>query len=154
MAWYQTAPAQWFAEVLIRGYDNLPLAQIHRRQDIAISQGERVTSYLYQNGHPMVLASDTPSSPTYAAQPGLSSFIELNHMAKIGISLADLLSAATLNNAQAYGLDADYGTVTEGKVANLLLLEKNPLTTIEAYNAIEKVILRGEVIERATLAAN
>jgi imidazolonepropionase-like amidohydrolase len=43
--------------------------------------------------------------------------------------------------------------VETGKVANLLLLQANPLETVEAYDAIELVVVRGRVVERSTLAA-
>jgi imidazolonepropionase-like amidohydrolase len=45
------------------------------------------------------------------------------------------------------------GTVQVGKRANLLLLRENPAETIEAYDGIVKVILRGRVLERKDLAA-
>lgn len=152
--WYHTEDGQWFKREMLKDFGGGSLESVHRRQDMIISQGERVLQYLYSQGQTMVLASDTPSSPTYAAQPGFSTFTELKHMAKIGISLADILAAATINNAKSFGLDERYGTVEPGKIANLLLLEQNPLSTVEAYNSIEKVILHGQVIERETLSAN
>jgi imidazolonepropionase-like amidohydrolase len=51
-------------------------------------------------------------------------------------------------------LGRDIGTVQIGKRANLLLLRENPAQTIAAYDAIEKVILRGRFLQRADLAAN
>ncbi len=102
----------------------------------------------------MVLASDTPSSPTFAAQPGLSTYQELQHMAKIGIALKDILAAATINNAKAFGLDSLYGTVEPGKKANLLLLSRNPLKTITAYDHINYVIINGKAITREKLKVN
>jgi imidazolonepropionase-like amidohydrolase len=50
-------------------------------------------------------------------------------------------------------LHKDYGTVEAGKVANLLLLTENPLETMRAWTSIDRVILRGDVIKRETLAA-
>ena len=41
-----------------------------------------------------------------------------------------------------------------GKIANLLLLTANPLDTMRAWTQIDKVILHGAVIERASLAAD
>jgi hypothetical protein len=43
-------------------------------------------------------------------------------------------------------------TIEAGKVANLLLLRANPLETVEAYDAIDLVIVRGRVIDRSVLA--
>ncbi len=152
MKWYHTEAGQWFAKEVLKDYDGMPLARIHRKQDITISQGERVVNYLVKNGLPMVLASDTPSSPTFAAQPGYSTFAELKHLLKAGLTLKQIFEAATINNAVAFGLDDRYGTIEPGKVANLLLLNDNPLKTVQAYNAIDKVIVKGEVIERESLA--
>ncbi|MGH7457390.1 MAG: hypothetical protein ACRENG_38935, partial [bacterium] len=45
-------------------------------------------------------------------------------------------------------------TIQPGKIANLLLLKKNPLETVEAYDAIATVVLRGQALTRATLSAN
>jgi hypothetical protein len=51
-------------------------------------------------------------------------------------------------------LDRDIGTVQVGKRANLLLLRKDPMQTIDAYAEIAKVILNGRVLDRSELAAN
>lgn len=152
LAWYQTEQGLWFRDEMLKDSGNAPLERIHQRHDLIISQGERATQYLYQSGLPMVLASDTPSSPTFAAQPGLSTYQELQHMAKIGIKLKDILSAATINNAKAFGLADIYGTIEPGKKANLVLLNSNPLVSISAYNQIDKIILNGRAIEREQLS--
>ncbi|GAA0350852.1 hypothetical protein GCM10009092_14060 [Bowmanella denitrificans] len=153
LTWYHSEPAQWFKQELLRDFEGLPAERIALIQQQTISQGERVIQYLYSKGHPMVLASDTPSSPTYVAQPGLSTFNELKHMHQVGISLKDILAAATINNARAFGLSQDYGSIEAGKVANLLLLNANPLENIQAYDSLDKIILHGEVIDRQSLAA-
>ncbi|TQV87926.1 amidohydrolase family protein [Aliikangiella coralliicola] len=150
--WYHSKEGLWFRDEMVNGFGDLPLEKIHRRQDIVISQGERVVQYLDGQNYPLVLASDTPSSPTFAAQPGYSTFAELKHLHKVGVSLQRIFEAATINNAKAFKLDKSYGTVEPGKVANLLILDESPLKTIEAYNAIDKVIVNGEVIERESLA--
>jgi imidazolonepropionase-like amidohydrolase len=75
-------------------------------------------------------------------------------MAQSGIPLPVIFRAATLNNARQFGLDKDYGTVESGKHANLLLLTANPLETMRAWAQIEKIILHGKVIGRATLGAD
>ena len=62
--------------------------------------------------------------------------------------------AATLANARALKLDADIGTVSVGKRANLLLLREDPTQTIHAYSGIVKVIVAGRVLDPASLAAD
>lgn len=153
MQWYNTEQALWYAEQLIKEFDGLALHKIHAHYDRVIAQGEQVVKYLLDHNLPMVLASDTPSSPTFAAQPGYSSFAELKHMFKAGLGLQRVFNAATINNARAFGLHKQYGTIEPGKVANLLLLNANPLENIEAYNTIDKVIIKGQPIARESLAA-
>lgn len=152
LQWYQSTQGQWFKEIILKDYDNMPLEKIHQNQDRKISQGEKVVRYLKDKGLSMVLASDTPSAPLYVSQPGYSTYKELQHLFKAGLNHKEVLAAATINNAKAFGLDDKYGTVEPGKVANLLLLNKSPLVTIDAYNAIDKVIVKGQAINRESLA--
>jgi len=102
----------------------------------------------------MLLGSDTPSAPTYGNQPGYDTYKEMQLMVQAGIPLSAIFAAGTINNARQLGLDKDYGTIEKGKIANLLLLEANPLASVEAWTKIDTVILRGDPIERETLAAN
>lgn len=57
-----------------------------------------------------------------------------------------------LNKSKQFNIQKDYGSVEVGKVANLLLLESSPLDSIDAWNAIQLVILNGEPIKRDDLA--
>lgn len=129
----------------------MPLARIHQNQDRKIAQGEKVVLYLKEKGLEIVLASDKPSAPLYVSQPGYSTFKELQHLSKAGLNHQELLAAATINNAKAFGLADRNGSIEPGKIANLLLLDKNPLVTVDAYNAIDKVIINGKAIDRELL---
>ena len=104
------------------------------------------------HGGRLVFGSDTPSAPTYGNPPRLNGFLELERLAAAGVPLPRLLEGATLEAARAFHLDRRYGTIEAGKVANLLLLRANPLATVEAYDAIDLVIVRGRVIDRSVLA--
>ena len=75
-------------------------------------------------------------------------------MVTAGLSLEEVLAAATINNAKQFRIDKDYGTVEVGKVANLLLLKTNPLDSIESWNRIETIILHGDPIASESLAVN
>ena len=116
--------------------------------------GMRAVKYLQDLGHPLLLGSDTPSSPTYGNQPGYDTYREMRLMAQSGVPLDAILRAGTINNARQFGLDKDYGTIARGKIANLLLLEENPLQSVAAWSRIDRVILHGTVIERSRLAAD
>jgi imidazolonepropionase-like amidohydrolase len=73
--------------------------------------------------------------------------------ARGGVPLDAIFRAATLDNARAFGLQDEVGSVTVGKLANLLLLDKNPLEDLTAYDAIETVILHGRALRRSALRA-
>jgi imidazolonepropionase-like amidohydrolase len=115
--------------------------------------GASVTRYLVSHGGRLVFGSDTPSGATYGNPPGLNGFLELERLAEAEIPLPRLLESATLEAARAFHLDSLYGTVEPGKVANLLLLRADPLKTVEAYDAIDAVVVRGKVLDRAALTA-
>lgn len=83
--------------------------------------------------------------------PGFSLHDELSLMVKGGMSALDALRTATLNAAIFMNKENDFGTVEVGKLASLVLLNKNPLENIENTSSIETVILRGRVIDRTTL---
>lgn len=153
LKWYSTEAGQWYKREMRKDYDGAPDMQIiHRHLQIA-DQGMRATRYLQQLGQPLLLGSDTPSAATYGNQPGYDTYREMRLMAQAGIPLTAIFQAGTINNARQFKLEKDYGTVEAGKVANLLLLDSSPLESIRAWSLIDKVILRGEVIERRTLAA-
>jgi imidazolonepropionase-like amidohydrolase len=153
LAWYATEAGGWFKKELQRDFGDMPESEIEQAQLRVGERGMRAVRYLAELGHPLLLASDTPSAPTYGNQPGYDTFREMRLMAESGVSLPAVLQAATINNARQFGLDRDYGTVERGKIANLLLLKSNPLESIDAWSEIDRVILRGAALEREPLAA-
>jgi imidazolonepropionase-like amidohydrolase len=153
LSWYATEDGQWFKrQMRADSKDASDMQMMHWQIQVA-DHGMRAARYLYDLGHPLLLGSDTPSAPTYGNQPGYDTYREMRQMAQDGIPLAAVFQAATINNARQFRLDKDYGTVAVGKVANLLLLNANPLETVRAWSLIDKVVLHGEVIERETLRA-
>jgi imidazolonepropionase-like amidohydrolase len=61
------------------------------------------------------------------------------------------LGAATLRAAEFLGVQYDFGSVEEGKVANLVLLDANPVDDIRNTQKIHAVILRGTFFDRENL---
>lgn len=153
LQWYSTPPAQWFKEEMRKSVGGVPdMKAMHIFLKVG-SHGMRATKYLHDLGHPLLLGSDTPSAPTFGSQPGYDTYREMRMMAQSGVPLPAILRAATINNARQFGMEKDYGTVEPDKVANLLLLTANPLETVRAWTSIDRIILRGNVIKRESLAA-
>lgn len=117
------------------------------------NQGKVSLKYLDEHNGLILFGTDTPSSPTYGNPPGYNGYLEMQEMENAGIPLSKILASSTIENAKAFKLDKLYGTIEPGKRANILLLDKNPLEDISAYNSISKIILRGKVINRNTLSA-
>jgi imidazolonepropionase-like amidohydrolase len=152
LAWYRTEEAQFFKKELLAEVPTLADPAVAEKMfGEVVSRGERAFAYLVQKGGRVLLGSDTPSAPTWTDQPGLHTWREVQHMARMGLAPRDLLKAATIRNAETFGM-RDLGTVEPGKTANLLLLRADPLASAEAWDAIETVILHGELIPRESLA--
>jgi imidazolonepropionase-like amidohydrolase len=76
---------------------------------------------------------------------------ELEQLIAAGLSPSAALHAATLAPAEYFGLDTQYGSVTVGKTADLLLLEANPLDDIRNTRRIAAVVFNGDLYDRAAL---
>lgn len=76
---------------------------------------------------------------------------ELELLVEAGLSPAEALRAATSEAARCLGREADFGTVEKGKIADLVLVEANPLADIRNTAKVAAVIFDGRVIEVTTL---
>jgi hypothetical protein len=83
---------------------------------------------------------------------GLGSHWELWAIASGGMPPHDVLKIGTLYGAQAIGLDADVGSLEPGKLADLQVLNGNPLQDIHNTNTIQWVMKNGRLYDGSTLA--
>ena len=72
---------------------------------------------------------------------------ELWSMASGGISNHDMLKVATIQGAYAIGLDKELGSIEKGKLADLVILNKDPLDEIRNTNSIEMVMKNGRMYD-------
>ena len=90
------------------------------------------------------LISGTDATPGFGIMiPGFSLHEELKLMVEIGIPLYDVLKMTTYNAALAMGKGKEFGTIEEGKRADLLLLNGNPLQNITNLGDRAGVMIRG-----------
>jgi imidazolonepropionase-like amidohydrolase len=150
LAFYRSPEGKWFSRLLEKD-EKTKLST--KTYDPILSRVGRATRYLAEKNARFVFGTDTPSAPTYGNAPGYNGYLEMKRWVSNGVSLSQLLKAATLEAAKAFRLEKEIGTVEPGKKASLLLVEKNPLETVEAYDAIDTVFVKGRAISRVSLAA-
>ncbi|HLW86667.1 MAG TPA: amidohydrolase family protein [Candidatus Sulfotelmatobacter sp.] len=98
------------------------------------------------------LAGTTTEDPLFAVA-GFSLHDELDLFVRAGFTPLEALQTATLNPARFLGREHDFGTVAPGKIADLVLLDANPLEDISNTREIAAVVYRGKLYPRASLDA-
>ena len=75
--------------------------------------------------------------------------LEIEQLAFHGIPAMGAIQAATRNSAEMMGMLDDLGTVEVGKLADLIVLEKNPLEHISHMRSLSMVIKDGKIVNRS-----
>lgn len=113
----------------------------------------------YQNGHILVSEAATKLSEAgvkvnmgaHGQLQGLGAHWELWMIQQGGMSELEALKTATIHSANYIGAGQDVGSLEEGKLADLLILDKNPLENIENTRFIDKVMINGRLYESETM---
>ena len=111
-----------------------------RRREFAKFQ--ELTGKLYCAGVPLLVGTDSPEPQV---TPGFSLHQELEMLVESGLPPAAALRAATLHNATSLKQQDHLGSITAGKLADIVLLTANPLADIRHTRRIEAVIRGGRV---------
>lgn len=113
-----------------------------------IAGSNRFLSGAYLSGVRMMTGTDVPTTGTFL---GFSLHDELELLVEtFGMTPHEALSAATSVPAEFLGLDAELGTIEAGMLADLVLLDRDPLAEIGNTRCIDTVIADGRVYDRAT----
>ncbi|MDP2686114.1 MAG: amidohydrolase family protein [Aequorivita sp.] len=113
----------------------------------------------YKNGH--ILVSETAKSLSDAGVKvnmgahgqlqGLGAHWETWMLQQGGMSNLEALKTATINSAEYIGAGEDIGSLKEGKLADLIVMEKNPLENIENTQTIQMVMINGRLYDTETM---
>ncbi len=105
----------------------------------------RLIKALHAGGAGLLLGSDGPQVWNV---PGFSVHRELRYLVQAGLTPYQALETGTRNVAVFFGTSADRGTIAQGKRADLVLLEGNPLADIGNSSKIGAVVLGGRLLTK------
>jgi imidazolonepropionase-like amidohydrolase len=148
----QYAPKAWkdatwpmFTKSILAELDTDPLPV--RRHFVQMELD--MTQAMFRAGVPFMAGTDTAAG--VHVFPGFSLHDELGLFVRAGLTPLQALQTATLNPAKFMGRLADLGTVERGKLADLVLLDANPLDDIANTRRIRAVVLAGRYLNRGAL---
>ena len=102
----------------------------------------------FNAGIPIVMGSDTGFPGVLLS---VATQMELELMVEAGLKPADAIRSATINAALMIGREKEQGTIEAGKLADLLILDANPLDDIKAVRRIHRVVKGGIAYDPARL---
>lgn len=105
---------------------------------------------LYKGGVTILLGSDAPQQFNV---PGFSILHEMKRMADAGMSTFDILKSGTAAVGAHFKGQDDFGTVTAGKRADLVLVDANPLASLDNVAKRSGVMVRGRWFPASELEA-
>ncbi len=149
--WYQHTNV-WEKERLLR-FTPRPVVDTRSRHRTMAPEEE------YENGHILVSkslkkltdAGVLVNMGAHGQLQGLGAHWEIWMMAQGGMTPMQALQTATINPAKSLGYDAYIGSLTEGKLADLLILDKNPLDDIYNTESIRYTMVNGRLYDAETM---
>jgi imidazolonepropionase-like amidohydrolase len=92
------------------------------------------------------IAAGTDAGPAYLPLGRESLVLELALMVELGMAPMAAIEACTRQAARLLGLEADLGTLEAGKLADILLVDGDPLADIRTLDRVQTVIKGGQII--------
>lgn len=107
-----------------------------------------LTAAMHRAGVQFLAGTDTPVP---GQVPGFSLHDELSLFVQVGFSPIEALQTATINPARFFGKEKEMGTIERGKLADLVLLDANPLDDIGNTRRIDAVVVNGRHLPKNAL---
>ena len=111
-----------------------------------VTPQERTIYQIVKGGGRVVAGTDAPINPY-----GLSLLMELENYVSGGLTPVEALRTATMVSAEAIGAGADLGAIEAGRLADLVMIDGNPLANIKDLRRVKRVVRGGELFEMETL---
>jgi imidazolonepropionase-like amidohydrolase len=107
-----------------------------------------IVKKLHEAGVPIICGTDGGIGVTL---PGFSIHKELAFYKEAGLSNYEVLKTATVNASKTHSIMNQLGTIEEGKIANFLLVNENPLVELSSLENPTYVFVKGRKLNRDTL---
>ena len=136
----------WFQGVQAQ-LENYSEADLALREEI-VKRSLEIVGKMQANGVRIMAGTDIAAPNVF---PGSSLHEDLAYLVEAGLTPTQALQAATKNSAEFLGKLRTQGTIEQGKFADLLLLDANPLDDIHNTQKIRALVLRGKLWDRTAL---
>lgn len=120
------------------------IERIKKQHDFHIT----IVKKLHEAGVTIICGTDGGIGVTL---PGFSIHQELAFYKDAGLSNYEVLKTATINASKTHAMMSQLGTIEEGKTANLLLVDENPLVNLSSLKNPTYVFVKGRKLNRETL---
>jgi imidazolonepropionase-like amidohydrolase len=127
-----------------------PHAAMLKLQKLEFDESLKIVGLMYRAGVPILAGTDAMNPNCF---PGFSLHDEMALLVDAGLPPLAALQTATRNAAQFMGQLDRRGTIETGKIADLVLLDKDPLADIHNTRAIQAIVLGGKLYPRVALDA-
>ena len=125
-----------------------PRADVRTRLNRLLAKRIEQVGRMHRARVRLLVGTDSPG-----VAPGWSVHEEMRLLVTAGLSPLDAIRAATLSPARYLGGADSLGVIAPGRVADLVLLDANPLTDIRNTRRIRAVVAQGKLFDRAALDA-
>jgi hypothetical protein len=123
--------------------------ELAKRIGELLERHKQLVRDMHKAGVPLLAGTDTSGLNPVLAGFGLHR--ELALLVECGLTPMEALQTATRNPARYFGLEQEFGTIEEGKAADLVLLDADPLKNIHNTETVRAVVMRGRFFSRSDL---
>jgi imidazolonepropionase-like amidohydrolase len=134
-AFFSFYPAQAALEIQMNGFEQM----IIKMEAMMATNLKKA----YESGITIAVATDAGNPGTFH---GISIYDEMEAMQKAGIPASAIITMATQNGSMAMERSRDFGTLEKGKMADLIILDKNPSKNISNMRSITHVMRGGQLM--------
>ena len=111
-----------------------------------VAPQEHTVYEVVKGGGRVTAGTDSPINPY-----GLALLMELENYASGGLTPVEVLRTATMVSAEAMGVGADIGSIEPGKLADLVVIDGNPLANVRDLRKVKRLMKGGDVYEMNAL---